>query len=143
MYLLTKRIVCCPVTALVYRLNQLYLRDQEISNFLTTIRTLFGTPFVRQPGHKASQSSSSGSGVRGRGGVMVELDHEVNEDIMNDDGAAGMQVLPVPPDSAVLTEITKRLTRYNTALRTCSHKRVDHENGIADVMKDETLVLTD
>ena len=74
---------------------------------------------------------------------MVELDQEVNEDIINDDGAASMQVLPVPPDSAVLTEITKRLTRYNTALRTCSDKKVDHGNGIADVMKDEKVVVTD
>ena len=57
------------------RLNQLYLRDQETTNFITTVRTLFGAPFVRRPGHKALQStqpSSSGSGggssTRGRGG---------------------------------------------------------------------------
>ena len=69
---------------------------------------------------------------------MVELDQEVNEDILND------EVLPVPPDSAVLTEITKRLTRYNSALRTCSDNRTeDHENGIESVKKDVVLVVTD
>ena len=133
------------------RLNQLYLRDQETTNFITTVRTLFGAPFVRRPGHKALQStqpSSSGSGggssTRGRGGgVVVELDQEVNDDIMNDNAAAGIRVLPVPPDNAVLTEITKRLTRYNTALRTCSDKNEDHRNSTntADVRKGMVMVV--
>ena len=69
---------------------------------------------------------------------MVELDQEVNEDIMND------EVLPVPPDSAVMTEITKRLTRYNSAIRTCSdNKTEDHGHGIENIKKDVVVVVTD
>ena len=69
---------------------------------------------------------------------MVEFDEEVNEDIMND------KILPVPPDSAVLSEITKRLTRYNSALRTCSDNRTeDHGNDIASGKKDAELVVTE
>ena len=65
---------------------------------------------------------------------MVELDQEVNEDIMNDDDASSM---PVPSDSAVLTEITKRLTRYNTALRTYS------DTNKASVQKSSVVVITE
>ena len=67
--------------------------------------------------------------------MMVELDQEINEDIMNDDGATSKQILPVPPpDSAVLTEITKRLTRYNTALRTCNDNKEDQGNMVQQVI---------
>ena len=69
---------------------------------------------------------------------MVELDHEVNDDIMNDEAAAaGMQVPPVPPDSAVLTEITKRLNRYSAALRE------DHGSSTAGGKRGKVMVIAD